>query len=153
MTKKKPDEKEQEIAELTADIQRIRADFENYRKRVESEKATARQFGQNEIILKFLPVIDDIDRAVGRMPAELSDNSWAQGIANLSKNLDKSLKKLGIERIDARPETSFNPNLHNAVQFDENSEGEKEVVAEQLQPGYTMNGQVLREAMVKVKRQ
>ena len=153
MTKKKPDEKEQELAELTADIQRIRADFENYRKRVEAEKHAARDYGQKEMIVKLLPIIDDVERAIQHIPDKLADDSWAQGVAGLSKKLDKTLESLGVTRIIAAPDTPFNPDLHHAVQFDEDSDGDMEVVAEELQPGYLINGQPLREAMVKVTRQ
>ena len=66
-----------QIVELTSDIQRVRADFENYRKRVESEKQSARDYGQKEMVIKLLPVIDNIERAVGHVPAELADNAWA----------------------------------------------------------------------------
>lgn len=153
MTKKKPDETEQALAELTADLQRVRADFENYRKRIDTEKQSAREFGQIEMVKKLLPVIDDIDRAVNNIPAELSENTWVQGIAKLEKNMDKSLSALNLTKIPADPGTLFNPDLHHAVQFDEDSDGDQEVIAEQLQPGYLLAGKVLREAMVKVKKQ
>ncbi len=142
----------EKIAELTTDIQRVRADFENYRKRVESEKQSARDYGQKEMIIKLLPVIDNIERAVGHVPAELSDNTWAQGIVTLQKNLEKTLVSIGITKIEAQSGALFNPDLHHAVQFDEDSDGDQEVVAEELQPGYMLGGQVLREAMVKVTR-
>lgn len=149
---KKQDELEQQIAELTADLQRTRADFENYRKRVEIEKAAARDMGQAAAILKLLPVIDTIERAILHMPADLVDNKWAQGIAGLVKNLEKSLDSLNLKRIDSKPGTPFNPELHEAIQFDEDAEGEQEVIAEELQPGYLLNGHPVRHAMVKVTR-
>lgn len=146
-------EYEQQISELTQDLQRTRADFENYRKRVELEKTAARQAGQSSAILKLLPVIDNIERAVTYMPDDLKDNKWAQGIAGLTKNLEKSLESLNLVRIDASKGVAFNPELHEAIQFDEDATGEKEVVAEELQAGYTLNGQPVRHAMVKVTRQ
>lgn len=150
---KKQDELEQQVAELTADLQRTRADFENYRKRVEAEKTAAKDMGQAAAILKLLPVIDTIERAVVHMPADLADNKWAQGIAGLVKNLEKSLDNLNLRRIEAKPGTPFNPELHEAIQFDEDAEGEHEVIAEELQPGYLLNGHPVRHAMVKVTRQ
>lgn len=146
-------EYEQQIGELTQDLQRTRADFENYRKRVELEKTAARQAGQSSAILKLLPVIDTIERAVTYMPDDLKDNKWAQGIAGLTKNLEKSLSALNLARIDASKGVVFNPELHEAIQFDEDATGEKEVIAEELQAGYTLNGQPVRHAMVKVTRQ
>jgi len=147
---KKQEELEQQLAEMTADLQRTRADFENYRKRVEMEKTAARNAGQSAAILKLLPVIDNIERAIAHQPAELAENAWVQGVAGLVKHLEKSLEALNLRRIDATPGTMFDPELHEAIQFDEEAEGQHEVIAEELQAGYTLNGQPIRHAMVKV---
>lgn len=144
---------EQQLGELTLDLQRTRADFENYRKRVDAEKAAARESGQASAILKLLPVIDNIERAVAYTPEDIKDNTWVQGVASLVKNLEKSLESLNLARIDAKAGTEFNPEIHEAIQFDEDATGEKEVVEEELQAGYTLNGHVIRHAMVKVTRQ
>lgn len=150
---KKQDEIDQQIGELTQDLQRTRADFENYRKRVELEKTQAREAGQASAVLKLLPVIDNIERAITHIPTELQDNTWAQGVGNLVKNLEKSLEGLNVKRIDASKGADFNPELHEAIQMDEDAEGEKEVISEELQAGYTLNGTPVRHAMVKVTRQ
>lgn len=92
---------------------------------------------------KFLPLVDDFERALSAYPEQL---------APLRKNLDKTLSVLGLERIDSNPGTEFNPDLHEAVSV-ENDEGDVEVVAETLRPGYTYDGSVIRAAMVKVKHQ
>lgn len=149
---KKDLEYEQKIGELTGHLQRTRADFENYIKRSDNEKAAAREAGQASAILKLLPVIDNIERAIVHIPAELRDNNWVQGIEGLVKNLEKLLDELNLKRIDAKPGTPFNPNLHDAVLFDENAEGEQEVIAEEMQTGYMLNGQPIRHSMVKVTR-
>lgn len=148
----KQDELELQISELTTDLQRTRADFENYRKRVELEKAAARDAGQASAILKLLPVIDTIERAVSHIPEALKEDKWALGIVGLVKNLEKALEGLNLRRIDAKPGTEFNPDLHEAIQFDEEATGEKEVVADELQAGYLLNGRPIRHAMVKVTR-
>lgn len=147
---KKTEDLEQQLGELTLDLQRTRADFENYRKRVEAEKQSAHQMGQAKSVMKLLPVIDTIERAIANVPEELQGNAWAKGVAGLGKQLDKQLKEIGLEKIDAKPGTLFNPELHQAVQFDEEAEGDKEVVAEELRAGYTLDGVVIRDAMVKV---
>lgn len=152
MSKKKSDECEQQIAELTADLQRQRADFENYRKRVDTEKTLAKQAARGATILQLLPVIDTIERAVAHLPAELADNSWAQGVVSLGKNLDRTLADFGLQRIEAASGVPFNPELHEAVTMDD-SEGQQEVIAEELRAGYTLDGQVVRPSMVKVTRQ
>jgi molecular chaperone GrpE len=150
---KKQLELEQQVGELTQDLQRTRADFENYRKRSEADKAATYAHGQAAAVLKLLPVIDNIERAISHTPQEFQDNKWALGIAGLVKNLEKSLESLNLRRIEATPGSAFNPELHEAIQFDEDAEGDKEVIAEELQAGYTLGGQPIRHAMVKVTKQ
>jgi len=153
MTKKTTTEElEQEIGELTADLQRMRADFENYRKRVDVEKVTAREDGEIRAILKLLPVIDTIERAVAHIPADIIEHQWVKGVAGLVKQLEKSLGDLKLQKIDSQAGVEFNPELHQAIQFDEEATGEKEVIADELQPGYTLSGRPIRHAMVKVTR-
>jgi molecular chaperone GrpE len=155
--KKKVNKKEIKLQEavddLTRDLQRTRADFENYRKRVDTDKQAAREAGQTSAILKLLPVVDNIERAITYTPEELKDNTWVQSVAGLVKNLEKSLDSLNLKRIDAKSGTSFDPALHEAIQFDEEAQGDHEVIAEEMQAGYTLNGHPIRHAMVKVTRQ
>lgn len=146
------EELRQQHGELLQDLQRTRADFENYRKSVEREKTAARSAGANGMVLKLLPIIDTIERATGNVPAELADNSWARGIIAIAKQLQKQLVELHVVKIDAQPGTVFDPEFHQAVQFDDSSDGEHEVVAEELQAGYMLDGMVIRHAMVKVTR-
>src|SRR5690349_8681174 len=109
MTKSKPhDDKAKQIEELTQDLQRTRADFENYRKRVEAEKQAAREAGQAGTILKLLPVIDTIERAIAHVPDGLKDDAWAQGVVKLVKHLEKALESLNLTRIDATKGVEFN---------------------------------------------
>lgn len=150
--KKKQDEAELHIAELTGDLQRVRADFENYRKRAESEREMARANGKVQAVTALLPVIDNIERAIAHRPKELEGNTWADGVASLVKNLEKSLESLNLRRIDAKEGTIFNPEVHEAVQFDEDADGEQEVIAEELQSGYKLGNDVLRPSIVKVTK-
>jgi molecular chaperone GrpE len=150
--KLQPEEIQQSIDELTNDLQRTRADFENYRKRVELDKAAARDAGTSSTVLKLLPVIDNIERAIAYMPEELRDNAWAQSVTKLVKNLDSSLQSLNLKRIEALPGTVFDPEYHEAIQFDEEAQGDNEVIETELQPGYLLNGRPIRHAMVKVTR-
>lgn len=149
---KKQIELEQQIGELTQDLQRTRADFENYRKRVEADRAAVYQQGQASAIIKLLPMIDNIERAIAHAPADLAKNKWAQGVVSLTKSLEKILKSMDVVRIDASQGVVFNPELHEAVQVDEAAEGDKEVVTEELQAGYIHAGITVRPAMVKVTR-
>ena len=143
----------QQLVETVQDLQRTRADFENFRKRYESELVSVRESGQANAILKLLPVIDNIDRAISHMPDDLKENTWAQGVVGLSKNLEKSLENLNLKKIDAKPGMPFNPDLHEAILMDENAQGEHEVIESEMQAGYTLNGRPIRHAMVKVTRQ
>lgn len=152
MTKKKPDNQhDQTLAELTVDLQRTRADFENYRKRTELEKENAKNIGKSQAILKLLPIIDNIERAINYMPEDLKDNTWAQSVSGLVRNLEKSLESLDLHRIEAHSGVTFNPDVHEAIQMDE-GEGEKEVISEELQSGYKLGNLVIRPSMVKVTR-
>lgn len=128
-------------AELVSDLQRTRADFENYRKQVESQKSLAISGAKYVTVEKFLPLIDDFERALDTYPEQL---------APLRKNLNKTLSALDLARINSEPGTEFNPDLHEAVSV-EDDEGDTEVIAETLRPGYTYEGSVIRAAMVKVK--
>lgn len=141
-----------ENLELKNDLQRTRADFENYRKNVESRISNAQNLGEKKAILALIPMVDDIERAISHLPEDLAENAWAQNVIKMSKNLEKNLSKIGVEKIDSSEGAVFNPELHEAVQFDEESEGEEEVVAEELRAGYILKGEVLRAAMVKVRR-
>ena len=146
-------EHEQKIANLTLDLQRTRADFENYRKRIDAEKQAAVKTGEQKAILKLLPVVDTLERAIKNVPEDLTDNKWAQGVVGLEKQLTKSLEALDLQRIVATKGAEFNPEIHDAIQFDEEAEGDNEVIAEELQAGYLYAGQPIRHAMVKVTRQ
>ena len=138
--KKKEDLAEAKIAELTNDLQRTRADFENFRKQVDIQKENEKKAVRLATVYKMLPLLDDIDRAI----------SSYNELLPLQKSLEKSLHELGLSKIDSREGAEFNPDLHNAVMVE--GDGEKEVIAETMRPGYYYDGEVLREAMVKVKK-
>ncbi len=134
------DKLNEKITELTNDLQRTRADFENYRKQVEVQKENATNAAKLATVYKFLPLLDDIERALKTYPE----------LAPLAKTLAKSITDLGLKRINSSVGLEFNPTYHDAVMV-EDSEGEKEVIAETLRPGYCYENEVLRPAMVKVK--
>lgn len=128
------------MAELTNDLQRTRADFENYRKQVEMQKENEKKAARLATVYKMLPLLDDIDRAI---------TSYDE-LKPLGKSLEKTLQGLEISRILSEAGTEFNPDLHDAVMVE--GDGEKEVIAETLRPGYYYGGEVLRAAMVKVRK-
>lgn len=141
MTNKKADESAAKIAELTNDLQRTRADFENYRRQVEQQKLQYGNVVKNTTVMKLLPLIDDIDRAIAAN----------ENLQPLAKSLEKTLKELSLERVETTAGTPFDPDLHEAVMVE--GEGEKEVIAETLRAGYRYDGELIRPAMVKVTRQ
>lgn len=152
MTKKskKEIEFEQQIGELTQDLQRTRADFENYRKRVDQEIEQAKESGKMQSVMKLLPLIDTIERGVSHLPDDLKGNPWAEGVVSMSKNLLKLMADLNIEKIIIKPgETEFSTDFHEAISMEDEG-GDKEIISEELQAGYLMNGQVLRHSMVRV---
>ncbi|MBR0488556.1 nucleotide exchange factor GrpE [Candidatus Saccharibacteria bacterium] len=133
---------ELKIQELTADLQRTRADFENYRKQIEMRIDNERKMAKEVTVRKMLPLIDDMDRAFCNYEAELGP---------VKKNFEKILNELGLKRIVSEKGTEFNPELHEAVMAE--GDGEKEVIAETLRTGYYYDGEVLRAAMVKISRE
>ena len=126
--------------ELLETVQKTRADFENFRKQVEKQRASAVKIAEESTVMKFLPLLDDIDRAISSNPE----------LQPLEKSLFKTLKDLGVEKVSADPGVEFNPDLHEAVMVD--GEGEVETVAEILRNGYIYRGAIIRPAMVKVKK-
>ena len=140
MKKKNEQEVDPKILELTNDLQRTRADFENFRKQVEAQKQSEKKTAELATVYKILPLLDDLDRAI---------MSYAE-LKPLEKSLEKTLKELDLARISSEVNVEFNPDLHEAVMVE--GEGEKEVIAETLRPGYYYQSKVLRPAMVKVKK-
>ena len=128
------------MTELTNDLQRTRADFENFRKQVEIQKENERKAAKFATVMKLLPMLDDLDRAI----------TTYEELKPLEKSLTKTMGDLGLKRIDSSEGVEFNPDVFEAVMVE--GEGEKEVIAETLRPGYYYEEEVLRPAMVKVKR-
>lgn len=145
-----PDAKDEQIVELTQDLQRVHADFVNFKRRAEEDKIRAAISGKQIMLQQLLPIIDNIERALKNVPKELEANDYVKGIQSVAKQLDAALSNVGATKIVTK-DTEFNPELMEAVSMEE-GEGEKEVVIEELQSGYVMGDQVIRHAIVKVGR-
>ena len=145
--KKKKDKKDEQIEELTDKVKRQMAEFENFRKRSEREKTQMYEVGAKSILEKILPIVDNFERGLAGM--EDSEDSFAQGMQMIYKQLMTSLEEAGVTAIEAVGK-DFDPEFHNAVMHveDENF-GENEVV-EELQKGYMYRESVIRHSMVKV---
>lgn len=138
-----------QINDLTDALQRERADAQNLRRRTEEERAKLADIYKSSIIRTLLPAIDSFERAAKHTPKELANNDYIKGIQAVIKQFEKALVDLGVSRIKTVGEP-FNPRLHEAVAMDD-GDGQKEVVSEELQPGYKLGDEVIRHAMVKVK--
>lgn len=145
----KPDKKDLAIADLTDRLKRSMAEFENFRKRNEKEKATMFDMGARSIAEKLLPVVDNFERAMLAAPADGEGKAFAEGITMIYNQMTKTLEDLGVKAIDCVGK-EFDPNFHNAVMHIEDENLGENVVAEELLKGYMYKDTVLRHSMVKV---
>lgn len=141
---------EQQIADLTDALQRERADVINVRRRHEEQISSLKTLVKSQVIAELLPVIDNFERALKHVPAELEANDYIKGVRGVVKQFEKTLADIGVERIKTVGE-QFNPDFHEAIGM-EDGDGDVEVVTEELQAGFKIDNQVIRHAMVKVKR-
>ena len=136
------DEQNDKINELTNDLQRTRADFENFRRQTEMQKNQYGNVVKLTTVKKILPLLDDIERAIA---------ANQETLAPLTKSFEKTVKELGLTRIESAPGSEFNPDLHDAVMVE--GDGDNEVIGETLRTGYYYENDVLRPTMVKVIKQ
>ena len=147
--KKKKDKKDEQIEELQDRVRRQMAEFDNFRKRTEKEKAQMFEVGAKSIIEKILPVIDNFERGLASIPEEEAGSAFADGMNMIYKQLMNELEQAGVAPIEAVGE-EFDPEYHNAVMQVENDELESGTVAQELQKGYTYRDSVVRHSMVAV---
>ena len=148
-TDKKTEAYEAKIAELDDRVKRQMAEFENFRKRTEKEKATMFEMGAKSVIEKILPVADNFERGLAAIPEEDKESPFAEGLNKIYKQLMTELENLGVKPIEAVGQ-EFDPNFHNAVMQVESDEYEEGVIAQELLKGYTYRDTVVRYSMVAV---
>ena len=125
------------------------AEFDNYRKRTEKEKAAMYEIGAKDIIEKLLPVVDNFERGLGAIPEGEEKSAFAEGMDKIYKQLVKMLEDAGVKPIEAVGK-EFDPNFHNAVMHvDDETLGEN-IIAEEFQKGYLYRDSVVRHSMVAV---
>lgn len=146
---KKQDALKEKVEELEDRVKRQMAEFDNFRKRTEKEKAAMFETGAKSVIEKILPVVDNFERGLASVPEEEKDGAIAQGMQMIYKQLMTELENLDVKPIPAVGE-EFNPEFHNAVMQTESEEFESGTVAQELQKGYTYRGSVVRHSMVAV---
>ena len=144
-----PQQLQEQINELTAALQRERADTTNQRRRFDEQLAGVRASVKSSVVAELLPVIDNFERALRHMPKELEANDYVKGVQGIVKQFEKTLEDIGVTRI-ATMGTEFDPRFHEAVSMEE-GDGQKEVVSEELQAGYRIGNDVIRHAMVRVR--
>lgn len=146
--KKKKDKKDEKIEELTDRLTRQMAEFDNFRKRTEKEKANMYAIGAKDIIEKILPVVDGFERGLATVENPEED-PFADGMNKVYKQFTTALDELGVTVIEAVGK-EFDPNLHNAVMHVEDEEAGENIVVEEFLKGYMYKGSVVRHSMVKV---
>ena len=147
--KEKKDKRDEQIAELSDKVLRQMAEFENFRKRTEKEKAAMFEIGAKSIVEKLLPVIDNFERGLAALSEEERNGAFAQGIEKIYKQLLTELAEAGVTPIEAVGK-EFNPDFHNAVMHIEDENLGENIVAEEFQKGYMYKDSVVRHSMVKV---
>ena len=144
---KKKDKRDEQIEQLTDRVTRQMAEFENFRRRTEQEKAQMFGNGAKAIIEKVLPVVDNFER--GLATVEEGADPFADGMLMIYKQLLTTLEEAGVKPIEAVGK-EFNPDFHNAVMHVEDEEVGENIVVEEFQKGYMYNDSVVRHSMVKV---
>jgi molecular chaperone GrpE len=142
-------------AEYLEGWQRARADFANYKRRVEKEQSEAYQTATGRVIARFLDVVDDFDRAMQDAPADPGDAEamarWAKGVSLIQRKLQNILDAEGVDRIGAAG-VQFDPTQHEAVTHEDNDEHEPGRVIGVIRQGYRIGDRVIRPALVRVAR-
>lgn len=145
--KEKKDKKDEKIEELTDQVKRQMAEFDNYRKRTEKEKTSMYMIGARDIVEKILPVVDSFER--GLATAKGSEDPFIQGMEKIYKQLITAMEEMGVKPIEAVG-SEFNPDFHNAVMHVEDENVGENIVVEEFQKGYLYKDFVVRHSMVKV---
>lgn len=145
--KDKKDKKDEKIEELTDQLKRQMAEFDNYRKRTEKEKSSMYVIGARDIVEKILPIVDSFERGLATVSD--TDDPFAQGMEKVYKQLMTAFDEMGVKPIEAVGQ-EFNPDLHNAVMHVEDEDAGENVIVEEFQKGYTYKDFVVRHSMVKV---
>ena len=147
--KKELQKKDEKIAELTDRLQRQMAEFDNFRKRTEREKAGRFDDGAMYVLERLLPVIDNFERGLAQVPEEAKADPYVTGMEAIYKQLSAMVEGCGVHPIEAVGK-EFDPSFHNAMMHVEDEESGEGIVVEEFQKGYLYKEQVLRHSMVKV---
>jgi len=150
---------EKELESLQAQVEeqqdgwlRTRADFDNFKKRVQRDAARSYQDAMASIIKTYLPVADDLERAIKNKPDGEQFAGWVDGIELIYQKLLTQMKNQGIEQVDVNPGDDFDPNIHEAITQEDHPEYTEGQIIDVVQPGYRISDRIIRPAMVRVAR-
>ena len=143
--------KTQEAERFQGRLLRLHAEFENYKKRMVREKAEFLKFAHEGLILEILPILDNLERAMASARAEAGSTPLLEGLEMIARLFRSVLEKAGVTPMEALGQP-FDPGYHQAVAQVESSDPDANLVVEEIQKGYLIEGRVLRPAMVKVSR-
>ncbi len=146
------EDKDAELADLKDRYMRLLAEYDNFRRRTQKEKEEIYAASVAEVVKEWLPLVDDIERAVASSENmdETSVEKVAEGIKLIGKQAGSVLGKLGVEEISGKEGEAFDPNLHEAVMHVEDENFGEQQIAQVFQKGYTCKGKVIRHTVVKV---
>ncbi len=146
---KRLEEAEAKVAEHLDGWQRAQAEFQNYRKRIERDNESLYVSMKGDIIRKFLPVLDDLERALQTRPENMDGHAWINGVDLICRKLQNILEAEGVKRIEAEG-TAFDPNFHEAISHEPSESVESGHVIAVVQNGYMLGDRVIRPALVRV---
>lgn len=148
---------EEQISQLQKELEdtkdswlRSRADFDNYKKRVQRDAQRTHQDAMANVLKIFLSASDDLERALKNRPEDASVDGWVGGIELILQKLNNQMKNQGVERLDVNPGDEFDPNIHEAITQEPNPDFEEGQIIEVIQPGYKIADRIIRPAMVRV---
>ncbi|MDD5491590.1 MAG: nucleotide exchange factor GrpE [bacterium] len=144
-------EQKKKATEYYDQLLRLKAEFENYRRRVEKEKLDLVKFGQEDVLLKMLPFIDNVDRALKAAREHDNHKTILEGLVMIEKEFKQFLKQEGVEQIKTQEE-KLDPSLHHVVSQEESADHEDDDILEEIQKGYSFKGKVIRPSLVKVAK-
>ncbi len=145
---KSPQDYEQQVGELTAHLQRLQAEFENYKKRQAEERTELMANAKEAVLNELLPALDNFDLAAAHLPEELEGNSWAQGMQYVGQQLTQKLEEMDINKLNPIGE-EFDHHAHEAVEYVQSDKPEG-IITDVITPGYQIGEKVVRPARVKV---
>lgn len=140
-----------EANELLDKYRRALADFSNYRKRQDRDRAQQTTLITMDVLRRFLPILDDLELALKNVPPEFADQGWVEGVVLIKRKMDSMLGEYDVEPIEAMGKP-FDPNFHSALFHEESDEYPAGMVMEELQRGYKLDDYVLRPTLVKVSK-